>query len=140
MPEQLAPVIYITYVCKLYLRMGEVVIQVDLHHKLFPPLTQQAHNPASKKPGPASSKLTWINTKQVYISAGIPILPKRLVDKMTNWEYINFNELIPFCDTTAEDNKATSNGFQLFSDWYSRAINSKMPSYSGPTVSSHIWL
>ena len=57
------------------------------------------------------------SSKQVYISAGLPILPKRLVDKMTNWEYINFNELIPFCDPTAEEDKewdTTSDRFQLF--------------------------
>ena len=41
--------------------------------------------------------------KQVFIGAGLPILPKCLIDKMRNWEYINFNELIPFCDPGAEE-------------------------------------
>ena len=36
---------------------------------------------------------------------------------MTNWEYINFNELIPFCDPTVEEDdnwEATPDRFQLF--------------------------
>ena len=41
--------------------------------------------------------------KQVFIGAGLPILPKCLIDKMRNWEYINFNELIRFCDPGAEE-------------------------------------
>ena len=48
-------------------------------------------------------------SKQVYISAGLPILPKRLVNKMTNWEYINFNELIP-------QQKRTRSGTQHLTD------------------------
>ena len=56
-------------------------------------------------------------SKQVFIGTGLPILPKRLIDKMTNGEYINFNELIPFCDPTAEEDsdwETTSKRFQLF--------------------------
>lgn len=41
--------------------------------------------------------------KQVFIGAGLPVLPNRLVDKMVAGEYINFNELIPFCDPGAEE-------------------------------------
>lgn len=36
------------------------------------------------------------------IGPGLPILPKRLVDKMHSWEYINFNELIRVCDPDTE--------------------------------------
>jgi hypothetical protein len=42
-------------------------------------------------------------SKQVFIGAGLPVLPKRLVDKTIAGEYINFNELIPFCDPGAEE-------------------------------------
>ena len=42
-------------------------------------------------------------SKQVFIGAGLPILPKRLVDKMHNGEYINFNEMLPFCDPGSEE-------------------------------------
>ena len=46
-------------------------------------------------------------SKQVFIGAGLPVLPKRLVDKMVAGEYINFNELIPFCDPGAEEDQST---------------------------------
>jgi hypothetical protein len=42
-------------------------------------------------------------SKQVFISAGLPLLLKKLVDKMVAGEYINFNELIPFRDPGAEE-------------------------------------
>ena len=47
--------------------------------------------------------LTHKPTKQVFIGADLPILPKRLIGKMRNWEYINFNKLIPFCNPGAEE-------------------------------------
>ena len=47
-------------------------------------------------------------SKQVFVGAGLPVLPKRLVDKMVAGEYINFNELIPFCDPGAEEEQSTS--------------------------------
>ena len=43
----------------------------------------------------------------MFIGAGLPVLPKRLVDKMVAGEYINFNELIPFCDPGAEEDQST---------------------------------
>lgn len=45
--------------------------------------------------------------KQVFIGSGLPVLPKRLVEKMHGGEYINFNELIPFCDPGAEEEHDT---------------------------------
>jgi hypothetical protein len=33
------------------------------------------------------------SSKQVFIGAGLPVLPKQLVDKMVAGEYINFNKL-----------------------------------------------
>ena len=47
--------------------------------------------------------LTHKPAKQVCIGAGLPILPKHLIDKMRNWEYINLNELTPFCYLGAEE-------------------------------------
>lgn len=50
--------------------------------------------------------LTRKPSKQVFIGSGLPVLPKRLVDKMVTGEYINFNELIPFCDPGAGEEPA----------------------------------
>ena len=36
----------------------------------------------------------------------LPVLSKRLVDKMVVEDYTNFNELIPFCDPGAEEDHA----------------------------------
>ena len=47
-------------------------------------------------------------TQQTYIGPGLPTLPKRIVEKMLNWEYINFNELIPFCDPNTDDEQPSS--------------------------------
>ena len=63
----------------------------------------------------------------MYISVGLPIHPRRLVDKMTDWECINLNELIPFCDPKAEEDKEweaasdRSNSFPSLA-WYNQAI------------------
>ena len=76
----------------------------------------------------ASLKETWTNiieehllkqkpTKQVYVGSGLPTLPRRIVEKMLNWEYINFNELLPFCDPRAEEEQGptqTPEQFILF--------------------------
>ena len=43
------------------------------------------------------------SAKQVFIGAGLPVLPMRLVDKIVAGECINFNELIPFCDPGTEE-------------------------------------
>ena len=56
-------------------------------------------------------------TKQVYVGAGLPILPKRITEKMLNWEYINFNELLPFCDPGSDEEQGlaqASDQFMLF--------------------------
>ena len=77
----------------------------------------------------ASLKEAWTNiieehllkqkpTKQVYVGAGLPTLPRRIVEKMLNWEYINFNELLPLCDPGAEEEQGltqTPEQFMLFS-------------------------
>ena len=47
-------------------------------------------------------------TQQTYIGPGLLTLPKRIVEKMLNWEYINFNELIPFCDPNTDDEQPSS--------------------------------
>ena len=43
----------------------------------------------------------------MFIGAGLPVLPKRLVDKMVAGKYINFKELIPFCDSGIEEDQST---------------------------------
>ena len=92
------------------------------------PPTLPTIKPTEATGHPPSLSEAWVNilethlnkqkpSKQVFIGAGLPVLPKRLVDKMTNGEYINFNELIPFCDPTAEEDsdwETTSERFQLF--------------------------
>ena len=64
-------------------------------------------------------------SKQVFIGAGLPILPKRLVDKMHNGEYINFNEMLPVCDPVQKRisrNRSgqTTSSFRA-SDWWNGA-------------------
>ena len=94
------------------------------------PPTLPTINPTEPTGHPPSISEAWVNilethlnkqkpSKQVFIGAGLPILPKRLIDKMTNGEYINFNELIPFCDPTAEEDsdwETTSERFQLLTE------------------------
>ena len=53
-------------------------------------------------------------SKQVFVGSGLPVLPKRLVDKMVAGEYINFNELIPFCDPSAEEQSSAAPEHYLF--------------------------
>ena len=56
-------------------------------------------------------------TKQVYVGSGLPTLPRRIVEKMLNWECINFNELLPFCNPGAEEEQGltqTPEQFMLF--------------------------
>ena len=45
--------------------------------------------------------------KYVYVRSGLPTLPSHIVEKVLNWEYINFNELLPFCDPRAEEQGMT---------------------------------
>ena len=45
------------------------------------------------------------------------VLPRHMVDKMRNWEYVNFNELIPICDPSVEEDtdwQQASDHFALF--------------------------
>ena len=56
-------------------------------------------------------------TKQVYVGSGLPTLPRHIAEKMLKWEYINFNELLPFSDLRSEEEQGltqTPEQFKLF--------------------------
>ena len=70
--------------------------------------------------GPTLSRSTSSSrspTKQVYVGSGLPTLPRCIVEKMLKWEYINFNELLPFSDPKSEEQQGltqTPEQFMLF--------------------------
>lgn len=119
----------------------------------FIPTIETSSNTGLAEP---SLKEAWTNiieehllkqkpTKQVYVRSGLPTLPRRIVEKMLNWEYINFNELLPFCDPGSEEEQSLTQtpeqlmffpGLGLLQ--HGHQVNTH--SCSGEAALSHTWL
>ena len=39
-----------------------------------------------------------VQYQYVIVGLGFPVIPRRLLERMQRWEYINFSQLIPFCE------------------------------------------
>lgn len=80
-----------------------------------PPLIQSATTQAiSTSPIPSIVPTSWtapllaalwlwpgnmdVQSQYVAVGPGFPVIPRRLLEHMQRWEYINFSQLIPFCE------------------------------------------
>ena len=80
-----------------------------------PPLIQSATTQAiSTSPIPSTVSTSWtapllavpwlwpgnmdIQSQYVAVGPSFPVIPRRLLERMQRWEYINFSQLIPFCE------------------------------------------
>ena len=92
-------------------------------------LTQPSQ--ATAAAAPSDSMLSWVlqtlagqpqaatgSGERVMVGDGLPAIPKRLLAKIRNWEYVDLTELLPAADVSvdAENNGQLAARFPLFSE------------------------
>ena len=86
---------------------------------------------ATAAAAPSDSMLSWVlqtlagqpqaatgSGERVMVGDGLPAIPKRLLAKIRNWEYVDLTELLPAADVSvdAENNGQLAARFPLFSE------------------------
>ena len=69
---------------------------------------------------------------------GFPVIPRCLLERMQRWEYINFSQLIPFCEGEELDPMEEAS-FLVWKPNWGRAGTKNTPLNSGLCASSYTW-